>query len=68
MLQTLGDDAKRERLHSRDGFVTIAAVTHDAGQIGHFGDPAPIRLPIDLYRVRHGANVLRPRPVCDVES
>lgn len=57
MLQTFGNHAQGERLYAGDGFVSVLAVGHDAGQGGHLGEPAAIVFALDFNRERHGGNV-----------
>jgi hypothetical protein len=57
MLEALGNHAKSERLHTRDGFVQVPPVSHDPGQGGHFSKPAAVRLALDFNRERHPGHV-----------
>ena len=53
MLQTFGNHAEGQRLNAGDGFVAILAVGHNAGQRGHFSEPAAIVFALDFDRERH---------------
>ena len=57
MLKTLGNDAQRECLNSRDGFIAVLAVGQDAGQPGDFSEPPAIVFAFDLNGERHTRNV-----------
>jgi hypothetical protein len=57
VFEALRDDTQSERLYARDGFVTIRAVTHDASQCRHFGEPSPVVFAIEFNRKRHVGTV-----------
>ena len=50
MLQTLGNDAERERLDASDGLVPVLTVGHDAGQRRDFGQAAAVVFSLDFNR------------------
>ena len=55
MLKALRNDAKRQSLNARDGFVAVLAVAHDAFQRGYFGQPTAIILAFEFDRERHAS-------------
>ena len=57
MFEAFGDDSERERLNSRDGFVAVRAIAHDAGQAWYFGEPTTVVFAIELNRKCHAGTV-----------
>jgi len=57
MLETFGDYAKGECLHTSDGFVPVLAICHDPRQGWHLSQPTPVVFSFDVDRERHVGNV-----------
>ena len=57
MLEAFRNDAKRQRLHARDRFVAVCAVTHHAWQRRHVGQPATVIFSLKLNRKNHTGTV-----------
>ena len=57
MFEALGNHTKRKGLDLGDGLIPVGAITHDAGQVGHFGNPATIGFTFQLDRKNHGRTV-----------
>src|SRR5436189_1269376 len=76
MLETIGENSKRECFGFRDRLVTSGAVSQNAWEIGHFADPATVVLALDLKcEVTHRYNRttaagtgVRSRPFCGRET
>jgi hypothetical protein len=61
VLQALSDDSERQSLNSRDGFIAVLGVTHDAWERRHFGEPPAVRLAFEFDREGHVSTVLSAR-------
>jgi hypothetical protein len=48
VLQSLGEDAEGKCLRFADGLIARLTVREDAGEIGHFGDPAAVDFLFDF--------------------
>jgi len=57
VFQSLSDDAKRQRLYTRHGFIAVCAVAHDARQSWHFGQPPAIGFALKLDGKGHARTV-----------
>jgi hypothetical protein len=68
VLETLRDDSKSQCLHSRNRFISIAAVAQHAWQRGHLDDPAPVFLAFQLDRESHMRNVPSGQPSTKLSS
>lgn len=50
VFEAFSNHAEGKGLNSRDSFIAVRAVAHDAGQGGHFGQPPAIVLTFELDR------------------
>ena len=57
MLEAFGNYAQRQRLHLRDGFITIQAVADDAWQRRYLGQPPTVFFAFEFNREGHARNV-----------
>lgn len=57
VFQTFRDHTKRQGLDARHGFITVGAITHDAGEIGHFGEPPAVSFSLELDGEDHARTV-----------
>ena len=54
MLQSLGNDPKREHLRPGHSFIAVGAISQDTGQFRNFSHPAPIVFQFRFDREIHG--------------
>ena len=57
MFEALGNHSQRKGLHTRHGLITVGAITHNAGQERHFGQPSPVVFTFKFNRKRHARTV-----------
>ena len=53
MFEAFGNHAESQGLNSRDSFIAVGTVAHDAGQRWHFGQPPAVILALKLDRKGH---------------
>ena len=57
MFQAIGNDAERQGLYARDGFIAVGPVAHHASQAGHLSEPTAVVFALDLNRKDHVGTV-----------
>ena len=57
VFEALSQHPQGKGLHTGDSFITVCAVTHDAGQQRHFRQPTAVVFPLKFNRKRHARTV-----------
>src|SRR3989442_1076810 len=68
VLQTLGEDTKRERLDTSDNLSAVLAVAHHSRETRYFRQPTAVVFAFDFDRKGHAGNVPSRPPVSQGEA
>ena len=53
VLETIGEDAKRESFRAGNGLIARLAIRENAGKVRHLGDPPAVLFALSLNREMH---------------